>query len=98
MAKCENVLGRLAVVLVAVMAMVFLCNPNPVTVAEEDERATANEEYLVLGRNRTPEESFFNAAALENLLNTYAKQGWKVRAAATIENPYIILARPVSNR
>jgi hypothetical protein len=98
MAKHENVLGRLAVVLMALVTMGLLFSPNPITVAEEEQRMTANEEYLVLGRDKTPEAVFYNATTLENLLNTHAKQGWKLRAAATMENPYLILARPTSSR
>jgi hypothetical protein len=52
----------------------------------------------VIGRDKTPEAVFYDAASLEKVLNDYAKQGWKVRAAATLQNSNIILARQASNR
>ena len=96
MARYEKVLGRLAIVLTAVAAMAFLFSHNPI-IASDEENVTTNEEYLVLGTNRPPEPAFYTAATLQELLNTHAKQGWKVRAAATIDNAYVILARPAAS-
>jgi hypothetical protein len=90
-------LSRLAIILTAVAAMTFLFSHKPIIAADE-ESVTTNEEYLVLGTNRPPETVFYNAASLQDLLNSQAKKGWKVRAAATIDNAYIILARPASGR
>jgi hypothetical protein len=98
MASYTQVLGRFGAVLAIVVAAALLCSRNPITAAQE-ETMTTNEEYLVLGTNRpTPEPMFYSATALQEILNRYARQGWKVRAAATIDNSYVILARPASNR
>jgi hypothetical protein len=96
MATHERLIGRL-VVFAIVAAAALLFSQNRVTRAEE-EKTTANEEYLVIGRDKNPETVFYDAASLEKVLNDYAKQGWKVRAAATLQNSNIILARPASGR
>lgn len=96
MTRHEGLIGRLAV-LTIVAATALLFSQSRLTNAGE-EKASANEEYLVIGRDKTPDAVFYDAASLEKVLNDYAKQGWKVRAAATLQNSNIILARPASSR
>jgi hypothetical protein len=96
MAKYEKLLRRLAVVLAVVAVMALLFGHSGTTVANY-QGTTTNEEYVVLGSNGGVDPPFPTAAGLQDLLNNYAQQGWKVRAAATLDSPYIILARPAPN-
>jgi hypothetical protein len=95
MAKYTGLLARLVVISVLIVAGVLASNLVGVTKADGN-AASGNEEYMVIGRNNTSDEVFSNADRLAQLLNDYAKQGWKVRAAATLGNYNIILARPAS--
>ena len=93
MAKFEKSFGRLAGALLIVAAAIFISCDGTARKAGGD-TAGANEEYKVLGRGTVDENAGSDGKSVEKLLNDNARQGWKVRTAATFGgNYYIILAK-----
>lgn len=93
MARLEKSFGRIAAALLIVAVAVFMSCDGTARKAGGG-AAGANEEYKVLGRGTVADDdAISDARKLEKLLNDNAKEGWKVRAATTVGNYTIILAR-----
>jgi hypothetical protein len=93
MSRFDTFFGRLGAALLVVAMTLFMSCQGNIQKAGGSNAPSTFEEYKVLGRGTIDEKDYSDANRLEDLLNRYAKQGWKVRTAAVLGNYYIILAK-----